>query len=51
MRATILCVGRLDREYQGVWRHYESLLKPYLALEVLEAPESPLSLGENQARA
>jgi 23S rRNA (pseudouridine1915-N3)-methyltransferase len=51
MRATILCVGRLDREYQGVWRHYESLLKPYLALEVLETAESPLSLGENQTRA
>lgn len=50
MRATILCVGRLDREYQGVWRHYESLLRPYVGLEVLEVAESPLSQGEAQAR-
>ncbi len=51
MRATILCVGRLDREYQGVWRHYEALLKPYVSLEVLEVPEVPLAAGEAQARA
>ena len=51
MRATILCVGRLDREYQGVWKHYESLLRPYAALEVLEVSECPLALGEVQARA
>ena len=50
MRATILCVGRLDREYQGVWRHYENLLRPYAGLEVLEVPESPLAAGEGQAR-
>jgi 23S rRNA (pseudouridine1915-N3)-methyltransferase len=51
MRATILCVGRLDREYQGVWRHYEALLKPYTSLEVLEVSEVPLTAGEAQARA
>jgi 23S rRNA (pseudouridine1915-N3)-methyltransferase len=51
MRATILCVGRLDREYQGVWKHYEGLLRPYAALEVLEVSECPLALGEVQARA
>lgn len=51
MRATILCVGRLDREYQGVWKHYESLLRPYVQLEVLEVNETPLALGESQARA
>ena len=51
MRATFLCVGRLDREYQGVWRHYENLLRPYSGLEVLEIPETPLAAGEPQARA
>ena len=51
MRVSIICVGRLTREYQGVWRHYERLLRPYLSLEVFEVPESPLALGEDQARA
>jgi 23S rRNA (pseudouridine1915-N3)-methyltransferase len=50
MRVSIICVGRLAREYQGVWRHYEGLLRPYVSLEVLEAPETPLKLGEGQAR-
>jgi len=51
MRASIVCIGRLSREYQEVWRHYEGLLRPYLNLELLEAPESPLASGEDQARA
>jgi 23S rRNA (pseudouridine1915-N3)-methyltransferase len=51
MRASIVCVGRLTRDYQAVWGHYENLLRPYLKLDVFEAPESPLALGENQARA
>ena len=51
MRASIVCVGRLTREYQGVWRHYESLLRPYLKVEVFAAPESPLALGVEQVRA
>lgn len=50
MRASIICVGRLTREYQEVWRHYEGLVRPYLNLEVLEASECPLALGEEQAR-
>jgi 23S rRNA (pseudouridine1915-N3)-methyltransferase len=50
MRISIVCVGRLTREYQGVWRHYEGLLRPYANLEVLEAPETPLKFGEEQAR-
>ncbi|MBN1321965.1 MAG: 23S rRNA (pseudouridine(1915)-N(3))-methyltransferase RlmH [Thermoleophilia bacterium] len=50
MRASVICVGRLSREYQAVWRHYEGLLRPYLTLEVFEAPEVPLSLGEARAR-
>lgn len=50
MRLTFICVGRLSREYQGVWRHYEGLLRPYSALEVLEVPETPLAVGEDNAR-
>ena len=51
MRATIVCVGRLSREYRGVWHHYEDLLRPYLTLEVLEAAETALSGGADHARA
>jgi 23S rRNA (pseudouridine1915-N3)-methyltransferase len=50
MRTSIICVGRLTREYQQVWRHYEALTRPYMDLEVFEAPESPLAQGEQQAR-
>lgn len=51
MRATLVCVGRLTREYQAVWRHYENLLRPYLSVDLLEAPETALSLGIDQVRA
>ena len=51
MRATLVCVGRLTREYRAVWSHYEGLLRPYLTLAVLEAPETPLSLGVDVVRA
>jgi 23S rRNA (pseudouridine1915-N3)-methyltransferase len=51
MRFTFICVGRLSREYQAVWRHYESGLRPYAEVEVLEVGETPLSLGEDIARA
>lgn len=50
MRASIVCVGRLSREYEQVWRHYEMLLRPYLSLEVLETRETPLARGSVQAR-
>ncbi len=50
MRATLVCVGRLAREYQPVWRHYADLLRPYLQLEVLETPEAPRSLNPEQVR-
>jgi 23S rRNA (pseudouridine1915-N3)-methyltransferase len=50
MRATLVCVGRLGREYQAVWRHYEGLLRPYLSVEIREAPEAPPSLGTEQVR-
>ena len=51
MRASIVCIGRLNREYQEVWRHYQGMLRPYVDLELFEAPESPLALGGEQARA
>jgi 23S rRNA (pseudouridine1915-N3)-methyltransferase len=51
MRATLVCVGRLAHEYQAVWRHYEGLLRPYLTVEVLEVPESAISLGIEQVQA
>jgi 23S rRNA (pseudouridine1915-N3)-methyltransferase len=50
MRFTFICVGRLSREYQAVWRHYEDLLRSYAELEVLEITETPLSSGEDTAR-
>jgi len=50
MRASIICVGRLTREFQQVWRHYESLVRPYFDLEVLEVPESPLAPGQEVAK-
>jgi len=51
MRATFVCVGRLSREYQAVWRHYEGLLRPYSSVEVFEAPETALSAGLEQVQA
>jgi 23S rRNA (pseudouridine1915-N3)-methyltransferase len=50
MRATFICVGRLSKEYQAVWRHYERLSRPYFSVEVFEVTETPLSVGERQAR-
>jgi 23S rRNA (pseudouridine1915-N3)-methyltransferase len=50
VRLTLICVGRLSREYQPVWRHYAQLLRPYADLEVFETSETPLSAGENLAR-
>jgi 23S rRNA (pseudouridine1915-N3)-methyltransferase len=50
MRLTFICIGRLSKEYQAVWRHYEDLLRPYADVEVLEVAETPLSVGEENAR-
>lgn len=50
MRATLVCVGRLAREYQPVWRHYADLLRPYFRLEVLETAEAPRTLTVEQVR-
>ena len=46
MRASIICVGRLSREYQAVFAHYAGLLHPYLELEVREVGDTPLSQGQ-----
>ncbi len=51
MRLTFICVGRLAREYELVWRHYEGLMRPYAEVEVLQVPETPLAGGEDIARA
>lgn len=51
MRATIVCVGRLAREYQAIWGHYEGLLRPYLTVEVFEVAETSPSLGVGQVLA
>ena len=51
MRVTLICVGRLAREYQPVWRHYERLMRPYAEVEILEVSETPLAGGEDNARA
>jgi 23S rRNA (pseudouridine1915-N3)-methyltransferase len=51
MRLTLICVGRLSRDYHPVWRHYEGLLRPYADIEVLEIAETPLSIGQENARA
>ncbi len=51
MRMTLICVGRLSREYLPLWRHYEGLLRPYAELQVLEVSERPLKQGLGQARA
>ena len=45
MRLTVICVGRLSREYMGVAEHYARLLRPYVTLEVREVPEVPISHG------
>ncbi|MCX8033109.1 MAG: 23S rRNA (pseudouridine(1915)-N(3))-methyltransferase RlmH [Thermoleophilia bacterium] len=51
MRFFFICVGRLNREYQGVWDHYVGLLRPYARIEVREVPEAPSSMGTTQAQA
>jgi 23S rRNA (pseudouridine1915-N3)-methyltransferase len=50
VRLTLICVGRLSREYQPVWTHYEGLIRPYAHVEVLEVAETPLAAGEDLVR-
>lgn len=50
MRVSFVCVGRLARPCHLLWRHYEELLRPYVTVEVLEAPEEPLAHGVDRAR-
>ena len=51
MRCTLLCVGRLSREYAAVYDHYALMLRPYLSLEVVEVPETPLNQGPQRVLA
>jgi 23S rRNA (pseudouridine1915-N3)-methyltransferase len=51
MRCTLLCVGRLSREYAAVYDHYAVMLRPYVSLEVVEVPEIPLSQGTQRVMA
>lgn len=48
MRLTVVCVGRLSREYRGVADHYVRLLTPYATIEVREVPEVPISHGSTR---
>jgi 23S rRNA (pseudouridine1915-N3)-methyltransferase len=50
MRLTLICVGKLSREYQPVWRHYQGLLRPYASIEVFEVAETTMARGEDLAR-
>ena len=51
MRTTLICVGRLSREFSAVWGHYERLIRPYTTLEVFEVQETPLSMGVDHVKA
>lgn len=48
MRLTIICVGRLSREYLAVAEHYGRLLRPYATVETREVPEVPISHGSGR---
>ena len=51
MRVSIICVGRPHSRVHGGLAPLRSLVRPYVNLEVFEAPETPLKLGDGQARA
>jgi 23S rRNA (pseudouridine1915-N3)-methyltransferase len=51
MRISLLCVGKLSREYQPVFRHYGRLLGPYADLEVVQVGETPVAQGGDRVRA
>jgi len=48
VRLTIICVGRLSREYRGVADHYVRLLRPYATVDMREVPEVPISHGSGR---
>lgn len=50
MRISLVCVGRLSRDFKPVFEHYRSLIRPYAALEVVEVAETPLSQGDRRVR-
>ena len=51
LKITIIAVGKLKERY---WREavdeYLKRLKPYVRVDVIEVPDAPDSLGENEAR-
>jgi 23S rRNA (pseudouridine1915-N3)-methyltransferase len=51
MRCTLLCVGRLSREYAAVYDHYAVMLRPYLSLDAVEVSETPLNQGPQRVLA
>ena len=48
VRLTVICVGRLSREYLAVADHYARLLRPYATVEVREVAEVPISHGSGE---
>ena len=46
MRITLICVGRLSREYGPVADHYLRLLRSYASMDVVEVPAVALARGE-----
>jgi 23S rRNA (pseudouridine1915-N3)-methyltransferase len=51
VKATIVCVGRLSREYEAVFAHYGRLLRPYMDLDVQEVGETPVAQGARRVLA
>lgn len=45
MRITLVCVGRLSRDFKPVFEHYRGLLRPYADVDVVEVAETPLAHG------
>lgn len=50
MRMTLVCVGRLAREFKPVFEHYRRLLRPYSSLDVLEVSETPITQGARRVQ-
>lgn len=45
MRITLVCVGRLSRDFKPVFEHYLGLIRPYSAFDVVEVAETPIAHG------
>jgi 23S rRNA (pseudouridine1915-N3)-methyltransferase len=51
VKFTFLAVGRLSREFQAVFDHYSSMLRPYAQVQVLEVADLPLREGRERVLA